>query len=75
VTLKVPPGTHSGRTFRVRGKGAPRRDGTRGDLLVTAEVAIPHNLSSAARDAVAAYAAATEDHDPRLGLAEAAGAE
>ena len=30
VTLRLPPGTANGRTFRVRGKGAPRkRDGTR----------------------------------------------
>src|SRR5699024_5347871 len=33
VTLKIPAGTPNGRTFRVRGKGAVRRDGTRGDLL------------------------------------------
>src|SRR5690606_38884462 len=40
VTLKIPAGTESGRTFRVRGKGVPRagRSGgnhQRGDLLVT----------------------------------------
>jgi molecular chaperone DnaJ len=75
VTLKIPAGTHSGRTFRVRGKGAPRKDGGRGDLLVTAEVAVPHNLSSDARAAVEQYAAATTDHDPRLGLADAAAAD
>ena len=28
VTLKIPPGTPNGRTFRVKGRGAPRRDGT-----------------------------------------------
>ena len=30
VTLKVPAGTPNGRTFRVRGKGAPKKDGTHG---------------------------------------------
>ena len=30
VTLKLPPGTPNGRTFRVRGKGATKRDGTQG---------------------------------------------
>ena len=30
VTVRVPPGTPSGRTLRVRGKGVPRRDGTHG---------------------------------------------
>ena len=29
VTLRVPPGTPSGRTLRVRGKGVARRDGKR----------------------------------------------
>ena len=68
VTLRVPAGTPNGRTFRVKGKGVPRKDGTRGDLLVTVEVAVPAKLSSAARDAVEAFKAATEGEDPRLGL-------
>ena len=44
VTLKIPAGTQSGRTFRVRGKGAPKRSG-QGDLMVTANVEIPKKLS------------------------------
>ena len=68
VTLRVPQGTSNGRTFRVKGKGVPRKDGTRGDLLVTVEVAVPAKLSSAARDAVEAFKAATAGEDPRLGL-------
>jgi molecular chaperone DnaJ len=44
VTLKVPAGTASGRTFRLRGKGAPRRNG-HGDLLVTVNVDVPGKLS------------------------------
>ena len=35
VTLKVPAGTPNGRTFRVRGRGATKKDGTKGDLLAT----------------------------------------
>ncbi len=31
----------SGRTFRVRGRGVTKRNGTTGDLLVTVEVAVP----------------------------------
>jgi molecular chaperone DnaJ len=45
VTLKVPPGTASGRTFRIRGKGAPKPRGGRGDLLVTVNVDVPSKLS------------------------------
>src|SRR5204863_2867225 len=44
VTLKVPAGTTNGRTFRIRGKGAPKRGG-RGDLLVTVNVDVPQKLS------------------------------
>jgi len=44
VTLKVPGGTPSGKTFRVKGKGAPRRGG-HGDLLVTVRVDVPESLS------------------------------
>ncbi|MDQ1704780.1 MAG: molecular chaperone DnaJ [Frankiaceae bacterium] len=67
VTVKIPPGTTSGRTLRVRGKGVPRRDGTRGDLLVTVEVAVPQRLSDQARDALTSYAEAQPD-DPRQHL-------
>ncbi|MFC7326328.1 molecular chaperone DnaJ [Marinactinospora rubrisoli] len=68
VTVKIPPGTPNGRTFRVRGKGSPRRDGTTGDLLVTVEVAVPQNLSSAAREALESFRAATADQNPRRDL-------
>ncbi len=45
VTLKVPAGTSNGRTFRLRGKGAPRAGGGHGDLLVTVNVEVPSKLS------------------------------
>ena len=64
VTLKIPAGTSSGRTFRVRGRGVPKRTGGAGDLLVTAEVAVPKNLPADAREALEKYAAAQPD-DPR----------
>jgi molecular chaperone DnaJ len=64
VTLKVPAGTASGRTFRVRGRGAPKRTGGAGDLLVTVEVAVPQSLSPEARELLEKYAVAQPD-DPR----------
>ncbi len=70
VTLKIPAGTSSGRTFRVKGRGVPRKDGTAGDLLVTVEVAVPQKLSAEARKALQAFAAATPE-DPRAHLSEA----
>ncbi len=64
VTLRIPAGTSSGRTFRVKGRGVP---GKGGDLLVTVEVAVPAKLSAEAAKALAAYAAAAPD-DPRSSL-------
>jgi molecular chaperone DnaJ len=65
VTLKIPPGTPNGRTFRVRGKGATRRDGTKGDLLVTVEVIVPDHLDDEAREALDAFKKASGTEDPR----------
>ena len=64
VLLKVPGGTPSGRTMRVRGRGAATRGGGKGDLLVTVTVAVPARLSSEAKAALEAFAAAQPD-DPR----------
>jgi molecular chaperone DnaJ len=44
-TIKVPAGTASGRTFRLRGEGAPKRGGGKGDLLVTARLQVPTKLT------------------------------
>ncbi|MGH8894379.1 MAG: molecular chaperone DnaJ [Actinomycetes bacterium] len=68
VTLRLPSGTANGRTFRVRGKGATRKDGSVGDLLVTVEVAVPAKLTSDARAAVEAFRDATAGENPRAGL-------
>ena len=54
-TLKLPPGTSNGRTFRIRGEGAPRKDGTKGDLLATVTVQVPSDLSAEAREAIEQY--------------------
>ncbi|MGW2281159.1 molecular chaperone DnaJ [Streptomyces sp. NPDC001770] len=72
VTLKIPAGTPNGRTMRARGKGAVRKDGTRGDLLVTVEVAVPTELGDEAREALEAYRKATAAQDPRADLFQAA---
>lgn len=66
VTIRVPPGTRSGRTFRVRGRGVVTSR-SKGDLLVTVEVAIPQHMSDAERAALEAYAASIEE-SPRSHL-------
>jgi molecular chaperone DnaJ len=70
VTLRLPAGTPNGRTFRVRGKGATRRDGTKGDLLATVEVCVPSSLDDTAREAVESYRAAMAGKPLREGLFE-----
>ncbi len=70
VTLKIPPGTPNGRTFRIRGKGAKKADGINGDLLVTVEVQVPAVLDQPAREAVEAYRAATAGKALRTNLFE-----
>ncbi len=70
VTLKIPAGTPNGRTFRVRGKGARKADGSYGDLLATVEVHVPAVLDRAAREAVEAYRAATAGKPLRANLFE-----
>ncbi len=71
VTLKVPAGTPNGRTFRVRGKGAVKADGSHGDLLATVEVQVPAVLDEQARAAVEAYREAMAGKPLRANLFEA----
>ena len=59
VTLRVPAGTRSGRTFRVKGRGVPVSKGA-GDLLVTTEVAVPAKLTAEQREAVETLAETTK---------------
>ncbi|MCS7091094.1 MAG: J domain-containing protein [Verrucomicrobiota bacterium] len=47
VTIRVPPGTSSGRQLRVQGKGLPQAGDTRGDLYAVVTIAVPepHELT------------------------------
>ncbi len=68
VSLRIPAGTPNGRTFRVRGKGVRRKDGTAGDLLVTVNVQVPQALDDKARNALETYRDATAGPDLRADL-------
>ena len=61
VEMKIPAMTSSGRTFRLRGKGLPRKDGTPGDLFATTAIVLPQGEDAAlmefARERRAAKAA------------------
>ena len=68
VTVKIPAGTPNGRTFRVRGRGVQRKDGHKGDLLVTVDVHVPAVLNDRQRAAVEAYREASAAADLRSNL-------
>jgi molecular chaperone DnaJ len=68
VSIRIPPGTPSGRTFRARGKGAATKAGGRGDLLVTIDVQVPAELDDESRAAVEALRTARGDQDPRASI-------
>jgi DnaJ-class molecular chaperone len=51
VSMKIPPATSSGRTFRLPGYGMPRlKGGGSGDQLVTTKMVMPATLTDAERD-------------------------
>jgi molecular chaperone DnaJ len=49
VTLRIPPGSDSGKTFRIKGKGVPSAKLGQGDLLATIEVTVPDELDDETR--------------------------
>jgi molecular chaperone DnaJ len=68
VKLKIPAGTPSGKTFRIRDKGAPKpKKGGAGDLLVTVRVDVPAKLSKEEKDLLRQLQAAQRE-SPRAGL-------
>jgi len=67
VTVKVPAGTRSGRTLRVRSRGVPASSGV-GDLLVTVEVAVPEKLDDETRPLVESLAATMDGEALRTNL-------
>lgn len=54
VTLKIPPGTQTGRTFRIRGKGGA--SGKANDLYVTANIVVPQRMSKEAKELLEQFA-------------------
>ncbi|MGH8907956.1 MAG: molecular chaperone DnaJ [Egibacteraceae bacterium] len=71
VTLRIPAGTETGKTFRVRGRGVAQANGKAGDLLVTVEVAVPRRLTKTQRKMLEDFAATDDsgirDHlDPHM---------
>ncbi len=64
VMLAIPAGSTSGNTLRLKGKGFSRKDGTRGDQLVSLMVDLP-NGDAALRDFIANW---TDERNVRAAL-------
>ena len=67
VTVRIAPGTPSGRTLRVKGRGVKKGTHT-GDLMITIDVRVPQRVDGAAKKAIEEFAQATKEFDPRAEL-------
>lgn len=53
VTMTLPPGTDSGKKFRLKAKGIPdRKTGTRGDEYAVIKIIVPRTVSSKTKEAL-----------------------
>jgi curved DNA-binding protein len=64
VSLRIPAGSREDQRLRLRGKGLPRRDGTRGDLYVRVVLAAPKTVGPRERELYRELAKLSTD-DPR----------
>jgi DnaJ-class molecular chaperone len=66
VELAIPPGTNSGRTFRLKGKGFPAKAGT-GDLLATVRIMLPEGGDKELDELMRKWREG-KPYDPRKGM-------
>jgi molecular chaperone DnaJ len=58
VALRIPPGTPSGKRFRIKDQGI-EREGTRGDLFVEVSITVPEKLTEEQEKAMRDFANAS----------------
>lgn len=69
VTMRVPKSSNSGTVLRLRGKGVPRANGTRGDEYVRLKIVLPDKPDPELERFVQGWAAG-KSHNPRRGMGE-----
>jgi DnaJ-class molecular chaperone len=67
VTMTVPADSNTGSKLRLRGRGVPRADGSRGDQYVTLKVMLPEGGDAALKDFLREWSPA-HPYDPRKGM-------
>jgi molecular chaperone DnaJ len=61
-TIKIPAGTQSGQTFRLKGKGVPKLEGRgQGDLYIQVQIEVPVKLSKKQQMLLEEFARASEE--------------
>ena len=68
VSLKIPARVQSGGKLRLKGKGMPKRDGSKGDLLVHVQVRLPNGHDHASIEAAIETLEANYAEDVRAAL-------
>ena len=64
ATLKIPAGTQSGTTFRLKGRGMPHlRGGAHGDQLIRVQVEVPTQLSAEQKKMLEEFSRVSGDTD------------
>ncbi|MGH6948037.1 MAG: DnaJ C-terminal domain-containing protein [Kiloniellales bacterium] len=65
VAMKIPPGSSSGKTLRLKGKGIAGKGGARGDQYVTLKVTLPDTPDKELEDFVRRWSKAQQDNPRR----------
>ena len=67
VTMSIPKGANTGRVLRLKGKGAPRSDGGRGNALVRLQVMLPESPDPELEDFASRWTGGKR-HNPRVAM-------
>jgi molecular chaperone DnaJ len=68
VRLRIPAGTQTGRTFRVREHGIEDSKGNKSDLLVSVSVTVPEHLSDESKELLQEFVLKNPEFNPRSHL-------